>query len=159
MFEFLKFGKFDFIELGQSKEWILRNFTDPDDFNIDTFLKPTISIWQYGKFEFHFSKNQLYMIFSDHFQSNYKGEQFNAGESIAVQPWIFENPAQLTLNFVMQIFVTENIDFEKITTPHNIMIKTQGGVRLYFADDYDQTGELIGKDPNQFMLHAFGLTN
>lgn len=162
MFEFLKFGKFDkfdFIELRQNKEWILKNFPDPDDFDSATFLKPSINIWQYGKFEFHFSNNQLYMIFSDHFQSDFKGEKFNAGENIELQPWIFENPSQLTLNFIMQIFVKEDIDFEKITTPDNIIVKTQGGIKLYFADDYDPEGGPIGKDPNQFILHAFALTN
>ena len=30
--DFFLDGKFDFIEIGQSKEWILNNFPKPDDF-------------------------------------------------------------------------------------------------------------------------------
>ncbi len=55
LLDFIKNGKFDYIKLGQTKELILKNFADPDDFSID-FLNPNYTIWFYGNIEFHFDK-------------------------------------------------------------------------------------------------------
>ena len=45
---FLKSSQFDFIKLGQSKEWILANFPDPDDFG-EQMLNPKWPIWTYDR--------------------------------------------------------------------------------------------------------------
>ncbi len=63
--DFFKSGIFDFIKLGQSKDWILANFPDPDDFGMGKDLK-SAAIWRYGNIEFYFSNEILVMIFSDY---------------------------------------------------------------------------------------------
>lgn len=69
--DFIKHGKFDVIKLGQSKEWILNNFADPDKFDENPwiFKRSNCSIWTYGNIEFHFDKeNNLWLIFSDYLE-------------------------------------------------------------------------------------------
>jgi len=45
---FFKTGKFDYLKLGKTKEWILNNFPDPDgDFEKEEYLKNHVNIWQY----------------------------------------------------------------------------------------------------------------
>lgn len=58
--EFFKFGKFDFIKLGQTKEWILNNFPEPDSRFDSEMLKNGCDIWTYGDIEFHFTGQELF---------------------------------------------------------------------------------------------------
>lgn len=148
MFDFLKTGKFDFIKIGQTQEWILNNFPDPDDF--DGKVLPN-DIWRYGMFEFNFSHHKLTHIFSDHFQHDRFGKTFNAGENIDINPWIFANPKQLTLMFVMQELTKQYIDFDKKTENYWVGLTTQGGVRLMFEIPEDSENA----DPNEFLMMAF----
>lgn len=148
MFDFLQTGKFDFIEIGQTQEWILNNFPNPDDF--DGKVLPN-DIWRYGMLEFNFSHHKLTHIFSDHFQHDRFGKTFNAGENIDINPWIFANPKQLTLMFVMQELTKQHIDFDKKTENYWIGLTTQGGVRLMFEIPEDSENA----DPNEFLMMAF----
>ena len=50
--DFIKNGKFDYIKLGQTKEWILNNFPDPD------ILDFKYNIWTYGNIEFHWNEKR-----------------------------------------------------------------------------------------------------
>ncbi|WP_066802052.1 hypothetical protein [Moraxella oblonga] len=151
MFEFLVKGKFDCIELGQTQEWILNNFPDPNYYDGKSILGS--EIWQYGKIEFHFYDNKLEQIFSDHFQSNYLGKKFNAGDEFIVKPWIFKNPKKLTLDYVMRKFVKLNIDFEKRTTSYSIELILKSGVKLIFQNPNDSKN----KNPNRYLMMAFVL--
>lgn len=143
--EFIKTGKFDCIKIGQTKEYILENFPKPDSIWDD--YHTSSNIWTYGNIEFHFSKNELYMIFSDHF--NY--QKLNAGKHISIDRWIFERPRRLTLKNVIQELNTHHIDFQKTTTKLNIELKLNSGVILYFENHKDITD----LDPNKFHLVAF----
>lgn len=148
MFEFLKMGKFDYIEIGQTQAWILNNFPDPDDFNGKLLAR---DIWRYGMFEFNFSEHKLTHIFSDHFQHDRYGKQFNAGNTIDINPWIFAYPKQLTLQFVMQELTKHQIDFNKKTEKYWIGLTTQGGIKLMF--EIPENSE--NTDPNTFLMVAF----
>ncbi len=64
IYNFMMFGKFDSIEIGQTKEWILNNFPNPDD-RIVQKRGQGFDIWRYGTIEFHFVGEELVLIFSD----------------------------------------------------------------------------------------------
>lgn len=151
MFLFITQGKFDCIELGQTQEWILNNFPDPDNYDGKSLLGS--EIWLYGKIEFHFYDKKLEQIFSDHFQTDYLGKKFNAGDDILIKPWIFKSPKKLTLDFVMRKFVKLNIDFEKHTTSHSIDLVLKSGVKLIFQNP----NESKNRNPNRYLMTAFVL--
>lgn len=155
MFEFLKTGKFDYIEIGQTQDWILNNFPDPDGFVDDGRFTTVNNIWLYGKIEFHFSNHRLVMIFSDHFQyPDYLGEKFNLGENIIVKPWIFKHPKKLTLDYVMRKFVKVGIDFDKRTTPYSIDLMLNSGVKLLFQNPNNSKN----RNPNRYLMTAFAFS-
>lgn len=145
--EFFKTGKFDYLKLGQTKEWILNNFPEPDS----TFenKKGGFDIWAYGDLELHFKDNQLILIFSDYWSEN----KINAGNHILLKPWIFEDTSKLTLNFVLKALNTNHIDYTKKTTSLSIVLYLENGIELTF----ESTSDIANSDPNNFKLSAFGL--
>lgn len=141
--EFFKTGKFDYIKLGQTKSWILKNFSKPDS----DYDNLSGSIWTYGNIEFHFSEDKLFLIYSDHFNNGL----LSAGEHINLDRWIFEYPKKLKMKYVIEQLNKENIDYQKVTTKLNIEIVLTSGVKLIFENIKD-TPNL---DSNQYHLIAF----
>src|SRR5688500_4761400 len=100
---FIKLGKFDYIKLGQTKEWIINNFPDPDDTYKDNYNSP---IWFYGDIEFHFNDdNELFLIYSDHIDT------LNGGQNLRLHKWIFEKSEQLTIENVIRHLAKERIGY------------------------------------------------
>ena len=85
LLEFIKSGRFDYIKLGQTKEWLLNNFPDPDGFAESPKMNAH-PIWQYGNIEFHFTQGQLTLIYSDYIDS------LDGGKSLELHKWIFAEP-------------------------------------------------------------------
>lgn len=85
---FLLEGKFDCIQMGQTKEWIKHNFPDPDS---DNYMGHHLSIWLYGGIEFHFDHEQLYMIWCDNLRF------MDRCKTLRVNKWLFHNLDELTL--------------------------------------------------------------
>ena len=81
--DFFKTGKFDYLKLGHSKEWILNNFPDPDDFGMGENLL-TAKIWFYGNIELHFDKSELFLIFSENIND------LNGGQFLKLNKWILD---------------------------------------------------------------------
>ena len=100
MEDFIKNGKFDYIQIGQSKEWILNNFPDPDGYFSMSYKD---SIWKYGTIEFHFSENQLFMIFCE--QLSLPDEN-----GIKINKWIFDR-RPLTMLECIRILNDERLSF------------------------------------------------
>lgn len=147
LLEFIKNGKFDYIKLGQTKEWIINNFPDPDGFSTD-FLSPKCTIWTYGNIEFHFDKtNKLFLIFSDYLH------ELDGGESLDLNKWVFEDYSKLTLMYVLTQLNRQKIDYCKACDHFGVTIKTNGGVELSFAKDSDE----VVSDHNHLQLNSFGL--
>lgn len=144
---FLKTGNFDVIRIGQSKGWIADNFPKPDS----VWDTDEGSIWSYGNIELHFNENELFMIYSDHFNT----EKLHAGEHISLNNWIFDRPRSLTLKNVIQALNTEHIDFQKTTNELNITLTFSSGVVLYFENHKD----IENLDPNKYHLMAFAFKN
>jgi len=149
LLEFIKHGKFDYIKLGQSKEWILNNFPDPDGFS-EEFLHPNYAIWTYGNIEFHFNKqNILFLIYSDYIH------ELDGGESLSLDKWIVADYPKLNLTYVLTQLNQKEIDYCKSSSQFAITLSTKSGVELGFSKDLEDTIP----DPNQLHLSSFSLMN
>jgi hypothetical protein len=103
--DFFLQGKFDFIKLGKTKEWILQNFPAPDD--VSTGRQ---DIWRYGNIEFHFANNVLEFVLSDYVL------ELDAGTQISLDKWILQPTYTLTLKDIISELNKEQIPFAKIYT-------------------------------------------
>ena len=160
---FIKTGKFDYIKLGQTKEWIIENFPDPDDTYQDNYNSP---IWFYGNIEFHFHEDEkLFLIYSDYIDT------LDGRQSLRLQKWIFDEPDKLTLDNVIRHLTKERVDFKieyrTLSTGDTTAILEiiASHVNLSFAlpenDDegYEQyLQKLKDVDSNLFRLYSFSLT-
>ena len=145
LLNFIQTGAFDYIKPGQTKEWILQNFPDPDYFSAE-FLKPACKIWTYCNIEFHFDKTaELRSIFSDYVQ------QLDAGENIELDTWILKNHPLPCLAFVQAELNRLGTDYCKHSNSVGIQLITQAGVELGFSTDTDD----LAKDPNQLPFSYF----
>ena len=143
--DFIKNGKFDCIKLGQTKEWILNNFPDPDNFSAD-FLSSKYNIWTYGNIEFHFNKSsELFLIYSDYL------DKLDGGDNLELNKWIFETFPKLNLIYVITKLNEQEIDYCKSSEQFCVRLTTKNGVELGFEKDN------IVSDPNQLHMTYFGL--
>ncbi|MCP3773784.1 hypothetical protein NLX71_10730 [Paenibacillus sp. MZ04-78.2] len=151
LFKFVVHGEFDYIKMGQTKEWILNNFPDPDTMSN---MNHDLYIWQYGNIEFHFHHDVLYMIWCDNFY------RFTAGKHIHLNKWIFEKTRYLTLSKTMKVLNEHKISF---TLVHNKNLKNaiirilKSNVELWFEPNDDE--DYKNPDANTFHFMAFGLTH
>ena len=162
LLSFITSGKFHYIELGQTKEWITNNFSDPDETYKDNYNSP---IWFYGNVEFHFDENEiLFLIYSDHIDT------LDGGQSIRLEKWIFKVSENLTIEKIIRHLVRERITFklEFGTLSSGYSTATieieQSQVKLSFAlqeneeEDYEQyLVRCKSEDSNLFRLFSFSL--
>jgi hypothetical protein len=163
LLDFLKNAKFDYIKLGQTKEWIINNFPDPDETYIDSYNSP---IWFYGNIEFHFRDDDtLFLIYSDYIDTTLDG-----GDSLLLKKWIFDQPENLTIENVARHLAKERIGYklEYGTFPGDytsaVVKCLESGVALSFAfperdeEEYeDYLKKLKTADSNLFQLVSFSL--
>lgn len=156
--EFFTSGKFDFIQLGKTKEWITHNFPDPDGFD----EHPEIfneDIWTFGNIEFHFNKDELFLIYSDCIN------ELDGGDSLELKKWFLEETEKLKLSEVLSQLNAKHIDFCKKTNstlPTTVHLELQSGVDLAFSleerpeenySDFIERGKSTSQD--EFMLVSF----
>jgi len=67
---------FECVRLGATKEWLSKNFPEPDNYMADETAE-TSNIWCYGNLEFHFYKDVLCMIFTDYVDGIEAGPKLN----------------------------------------------------------------------------------
>lgn len=104
LLEFFKMGKFDYLKLGQSKEWIVNNFPNRDDAEDYNYNDP---IWRYGNIELHFRNDEtLFLIYSDYIDT------LEGGPSLSLDKWILKEPEHLTLEYVIRHLNKERINFK-----------------------------------------------
>jgi hypothetical protein len=149
---FMRTGRFDCIEPGQTQEYVLHNFPDPDGFDARD-LAPAgsgrFTIWRYGNIELHFEGDRLYLIYSDYIDT------LTGGEALAVAPWILGDPARRSLSEVMRALTRERIDFSKRTGRiDDIQLVLASGVILHFAALELPRGCV---DPDLLQVSAFAL--
>jgi len=148
LLEFFKTGKFDYLKLGQTKEWIINNFPDPDCYSSD-FLTEEVNIWTYGGIELFFENEKLYLIYSDYW---YEGK-LESSNQIKLDKWIFEDIDKLNLAFVLKVLNTHNIDYKKKTDKLGVLLRLNSGIELTF----ENINDIEGIDTNDFHLSSFGL--
>jgi hypothetical protein len=164
LLEFIKTGKFDYVKLGQTKQWILTNFPDPDDYQDSSGVYDN-PIWWYGNIEFHFDKEELFLIHSDYI------ETLDGGDSLELKKWIFSDPQKLNLCYVLEQLNQQRIDFkvEHQTFGELSSVKVticKSRVVLGFSPpevDNEEALEVFldrnkNEDTNLFRLHGFSLT-
>ncbi|MEH0155456.1 hypothetical protein V6R21_15015 [Limibacter armeniacum] len=158
--EFLTTAKFDYLKIGDTKEWVLNNFPDPDSFDeYPDMIKD--DIWRYGNIELHFHNEALFLIYSDYIQ------ELNGGDSLDLKKWFLEDIQKLTLLDVISIFNKNHVDYCKktyTTGQTTVTLDLSSGVKLGFsleeADGEDTEGFYErSKSSNQdiFMLTSFSL--
>ncbi len=141
---FLK-GDFKGIEIGKNKKWILKHFDKPD---VKYDAGNNLSIWSYGNIEFHFNKDELYLIFCDHL------DMLKNTKTIKLRKWILKDVSKLTLSYVLTILnkkrVNYQIKFDEKLENAVLCIK-KSKVELWFEDLADKA-----KTPNEYKMVAFG---
>ncbi|MDR1198663.1 MAG: hypothetical protein LBK94_06580 [Prevotellaceae bacterium] len=145
IFDFFKYGKFGYIKLDQTKEWVLNNFPDADS----QYENKPFDILKYGNIEFHFHKNILFLIFCEEF------DNFNGGKSLIIDKWILEKPNELKLLNVLEKLNENNIDYEKKEDSLGIKLKLESGVELTF----ENINDIENLNKNHYELTTFGLYN
>ncbi|WP_162921710.1 hypothetical protein [Listeria costaricensis] len=143
--DFILNGKFDYIKIGQTKEWITTNFPDPDSINN---MGHNLFIWTYGNIEFHFNADRLFLIWCDNFHS------FSAGQNIRLDKWIFEDTQHLTLQSMTDILHRHKVDFSVTHQPKwqtTVIQITKSHVELFFGPSASQ------QEPPAYSFHGFGL--
>lgn len=163
MRDFILFGKFDYIKLGKSKNWILNHFPKPDDWTADFSLEKA-PFWRYGTIEFHFTDDNLSMIFTDNITT------LNGGEKLSLDLWVLENGHQPTLaevinelnNSKINYTVNNQIPFakDKIWEGRSKIIVNESGVELIFDSPEEYINPGIPTDnSHEFTLTAIDLVN
>jgi hypothetical protein len=161
---FFKTGKFDYLKVGQTKEWIINNFPDPDEVYTNSYDSP---IWFYGDIELHFNDtNELFLIFSDHIDT------LQGGNSLRLNKWILDEPEKLTLEYVVHYLNQERINYKvmhgTLSSGYSSasIVMVPSGVSLNFSltekDDEDYEAYLHRsktENANTFLMHSFSLTN
>jgi hypothetical protein len=156
---FIKTGKFDYIKLGQTKEWILNIFPDPDDTAMGGLKSP---VWRYGNIEFHFDDNdKLFLIFSDYIDT------LDGGLGLRLHKWILDRPKELSLANVVRQLAVERINYKLeygvLSSDYTTIsvYSLRSGVKLSFVlpknddENYDQYLDRIkSADSNLFQLSS-----
>ncbi len=158
--EFFATGRFDFLKLGKTKEWILNNFPDPDGYEKHPEIFKN-DIWTYGNIELHFSNDKLFLIFSDYI------DELNGGDSLTLKKWFLENKEPLKLSNVISELNNKHIDFRKRTNRTGqltVILELESGVHLGFLleentnENYEDFIERCKKtNQDEYMLVSFSL--
>lgn len=130
---FLKTGKFDYLKIGQTREWFVNNFPNPDNFTEgDNWKTGRFEIFKYGDIEIHFKDDKLFLIHADYFKV------IDGGPSLELKRWIFKKHSlKLNLLYVSSELLKEVVDFQvKFDKKSDLaIITTSGKVKLYFENN------------------------
>lgn len=131
---FIKEGIFDVLKTGQSKDWVLKNFPLPDDFEDgESYKTGEFEIFNYGDLELHFSHDILFLIFAD-----YQGKLESGDSLLLTRKWVFErDTSELNLPYVIQALEGQGIGLttEKNDTLYSLTLKLDSKVELHFESD------------------------
>ena len=103
LLDFVKTGKFDYVTLGKTKEWMANNFPEPD---FKHSFSKTSSCWGYGDIEIYFTQDKVSMI------SLKRIDTVQSGKHIELDKSIFENHQKCTLSNIQTKFNEIEIDYQ-----------------------------------------------
>ncbi|MBF0715674.1 hypothetical protein [Gemelliphila palaticanis] len=127
--DFLKTGKFGVIELGFSK-WKVMSFLGE---NIEINNLINTEILKYGDIEFHFSNDELIMIFCDSLR--FLDKDLNVGDEIDFDAWIFQKSKVYSFQKVVHELKIEKMLFVVQERNNKIKIILKSGVILIFEKE------------------------
>ena len=146
MLEFFRSGEFAGVRRGLSCAQTIAMFGPADA----SFKSAGVEILRYGAFEFHFFRDEIFMIFSDYFRS----EPLNFGgaraRQIEIEPWILSGcPVPVDLAAAKDALDRERIEYRERATDDGLEIGLNSGVTLAF-ESLSGLGE-----PRSYELAAF----
>ncbi|KXX70404.1 hypothetical protein [Flammeovirga sp. SJP92] len=157
--EFFCKGQFDFLKLGQTKEWILNNFPNPDGLESNHSIFQD-DVWRYGNIELHFHQEKLFLIFSDYIN------ELDGGSSLELKKWFLNEKGHHTLSKVLDQMNQKHIDFHKKTNHQlkTVSLTLSSGVKLGFGlheNDEETYDEYLKRasstNQSQYQLISFCL--
>ena len=129
MLKFLRSGEFTDVKSGLSRAQIVAMFGPADA----SFKGAGAEILRYGAFEFHFFRDEIFMIFSDHFRSEPLGFGGGRARQIEIEPWILSGcPAPIGLAAVKSALNRERIEYRERATDEGFELGLSSGVTLAF---------------------------
>ena len=102
----------------------------PTDAN---FKSAGAEILRYGAFEFHFFRDEIFMIFSDHFRSEPLDFGGGSARQIEIEPWILSGcPAPIDLAAVKGALTRKRIEYRERTRDDGLELNLSSSVTLAF---------------------------
>ena len=146
MLKFFRSGEFGGVRSGLSCAQIVVMFGPADA----SFKSAGAEILRYGAFEFHFFRDEIFMIFSDHFRSEPLDFGGARARQIEIEPWILSGcPAPIDLAAVKGALNRERIEYRERATDEGLKLDLSSSVTLAFES-------LIGLGgPRGYELAAF----
>ncbi len=146
MLKFFRLGEFAGVRRGLSRTQIASMFGPADA----SFKSAGAEILRYGTFEFHFFRDEIFMIFSDHFRSEPLDFGGARARQIEIEPWILSGcPAPIDLAAVKSALNRERIEYRERATDDGLELSLSSGVTLAF-ESLSGLGE-----PRGYELAAF----
>ncbi len=146
MLKFFRSGEFAGVERGLSRAQIASMFGPSDT----SFKSAGAEILRYGAFEFHFFRDEIFMIFSDHFRSEPLDFGDGRAGQIEIEPWILSGcPAPMGLAAVKSALNRERIEYRERATDEGLKLDLSSSVTLAF-ESLSGLGE-----PRGYELAAF----
>ena len=145
MLKFFRSGEFAGVGSGLSCAQIASMFGPADA----SFKSAGVEILKYDAFEFHFFRDEIFMIFSDHFRSGPLNFGGRAGQ-IEIEPWILSGcSAPIDLAAVKSALNRERIEYREHPTDEGLKLDLSSSVTLAFES-------LSGlSEPRGYELAAF----
>ena len=129
MLEFFRSGEFAGVERGLSCAQIASMFGPAGA----SFKSAGAEILRYGAFEFHFFRDEIFMIFSDHFRSEPLDFGDGRARQIEIEPWILSGcPAPIDLAAAKGALNRERIEYRECATDEGLELSLNSGVTLAF---------------------------
>ena len=146
MLKFFRSGEFADVKSGLSCAQIVVMFGPADA----SFKSAGAEILRYGAFEFHFFRDEIFMIFSDHFRSEPLDFGGARARQIEIEPWILSGcPAPIDLAVAKDALNRERIKYCERARDEGLELSLNSGVTLAFES-------LIGLgEPHGYELAAF----
>ena len=137
MLKFFRSGEFAGVERGLSCAQIAAMFGPADA----SFKSAGAEILKYGAFEFHFFRDEIFMIFSDHFRNEPLGFGGGRVQQIKIEPWILSGyPAPISFAAVKNALNRERIEYRERATDEGLELSLSSGVTLAF-ESFSGLGE------------------
>jgi len=148
MLEFFRSGEFAGVERGLSRAQIAAMFGPAGA----SFKSAGAEILRYGAFEFHFFRDEIFMIFSDHFRSEPLDFGGRRARQIEIEPWILSGcPAPIDLAAVKGALNRERIEYCERATDEGLELNLNSGVTLAF-ESLSRLGEPRGYELAVFWM-------